>query len=628
MKRYRALIKPYRLPALRLALVLLNPLAALLACQLVSLQDLSAAWAWISSSRETAGLYYLSLLLAQLALTGLTRLSGLSGLLSALPPFALTLISYYKSVINGEPLTLADLGLASHLGDITRFAADNIVITPAVRGAIALLALFLAVLTVLDVLSLRRHDPLRLSLRGGLMLAAAGGALLAVFISATLRPFCISQYKAYPIQGGRDPQLGVPLSLLSAWYCSAPSPSGAYSEPRMLELLDSMERALDRQEVGQDLPHIIFVMNESFFDLTRLEGLTFSEDPLSNYHRLQSEATWGRFYTPTCGGGTGQVEMEAFTGISSEELDGAHASTDLEPEAYEAMPSYVRVLRENGYRTIAFHAHTDELYNRDKNYPHLGFDQVLFREPYMEQATFAGGVFDDDSAANVIISLFEENRDRPVFLYAMTMQNHQPYPAWRYPQPNVSVSSPLLDEEELEGVSSYANGLYDADRMLAKLVDYFSRTGEPVILVFAGDHTPALPLDGDESLYTRLGVVPTAVSTGWAEEDFFHMLSTDYLIWSSCREPAGERVSSVTAIGAELLELAGVRSTPFFAWMAQARREAMTFHARLLTVDPEGHMVSGDEPAVRAFRSAYTDVIYDLLYGEGYIAREINRVQN
>ena len=54
----------------------------------------------------------------------------------------------------------------------------------------------------------------------------------------------------------------------------------------------------------------------------------------------------------------------------------------------------------------------------------------------------------------------------------------------------------------------------------------------------------------------------------------------------------------------------------------------MTFHARLLTVDPEGHMVSGDEPAVRAFRSAYTDVIYDLLYGEGYIAREINRVQN
>ena len=71
-----------------------------------------------------------------------------------------------------------------------------------------------------------------------------------------------------------------------------------------------------------------------------------------------------------------------------------------------------------------------------------------------------------------------------------------------------------------------------------------------------------------------------------------------------------------------------MRSTPFFAWMAQARREAMTFHARLLTVDPEGHMVSGDEPAVRAFRSAYTDVIYDLLYGEGYIAREINRVQN
>ena len=116
------------------------------------------------------------------------------------------------------------------------------------------------------------------------------------------------------------------------------------------------------------------------------------------------------------------------------------------------------------------------------------------------------------------------------------------------------------------------------------------------------------------------------VSTGWTEEDYRTMMSTDYMIWSNCREPQGERVSGTTVMGASLLELAGVRSTPFFAWMAQTRRDTMAFHARLVTLDPEGQPVSPDSPAVRAFRNDYTDVIYDLLYGQGYIAGEINRV--
>ena len=65
------------------------------------------------------------------------------------------------------------------------------------------------------------------------------------------------------------------------------------------------------------------------------------------------------------------------------------------------------------------------MYNRDRNYPHLGFDQVLFQDAFAEGATYAGGYFDDDSSANAIISLFEENRGGPVYIYTMTMQNHK-----------------------------------------------------------------------------------------------------------------------------------------------------------------------------------------------------------
>lgn len=210
----------------------------------------------------------------------------------------------------------------------------------------------------------------------------------------------------------------------------------------------------------------------------------------------------------------------------------------------------------------------------------------------------------------------------------MTMQNHQTYHAGRYPENRVEVSSPLLTAEELEGVTCYVNGLYDADRMLGKLVDYFSAVDEPVLLVFAGDHPPSLPLSQEETVYTRLGVAPSITSAQWSAEDYKNMMVTDYLIWSNYLDGEGQVPNSTMSMGATVLELSGVRNTPFFAWMNQIRRETMLFHARILTLDPSGQVVSGDAPAIRAFRTAYTDVIYDTLYGRHYLGGAVNRVRD
>lgn len=620
-------VLPYIVPVLRLLLVLLTPLASILACQTVSLQNFSQALAWIPAYPKSALMYYLPLLLAQLTVTGLTRLSGLGGLLAALPPLGITLASFYKGLINGEPLTLPDLALAGELGDILGFVTLDI--SPQTWQALLCVILPFLLLTVLDILSLLGRDSFRLSLPRGLALGAASAGLLALFVPNSLRPYCLDEYHSYPIQAYRDERLGVSLSLLSSWYSARPGPSPTYSQSRLQQLLGDMEAALDTQEVSPVRPHIIFVMNESFLDITHLEGLDFSTDPLPNFHRLQGEnTTYGRFHTITCSGGTGPVEMETFTGLSTEELDASVSSTALDPEMYEAMPSYVRVLKENGYRTAAFHSHTPALYNRDKNYPHLGFDRVLFREDYTGPATYVGDYLDDDSTASALISLFEEDRDTPSFLYAMTMQNHQPYFSFLYPEPAVEVSSPLLTREELEGTACYVQGLYDADRMLGKLVDYFSQVDEPVLLIFAGDHTPALPLSAEETVYTRLGVVPSPISSHWSAEDYRNMMVTDYIIWSNYLDGEGERPSSTMAMGATILELAGVRNTPFFAWMDRARRETMLFHARVLTLGPDGQAVSADGPAVKTFRTAYRDVIYDMLYGEQYIAGAANRVRD
>ena len=612
---------------LRLALLLLAPLVTVLACQTISLQDGGAALAWVGDHGTAAAAAWLILALLELAVFGLARLGSLACFLTALAPLGLTLVSYYKTIINGEPLMLTDFSLAGNIANVAGFAMDRITISPATGAALGWVLGLTAALLALDAAALRCPAARPLDARRGMALFGGSLLALAAAFAGGIEGYCVAQYEAYPMQADRDAGCGVPLSLLSTLVGSQAKGSDDYSELRMQRLLQDMEQDLAEQaaEGAAQSPHIIFVMNESFFDVTRLPNLTFSQDPLSNYHRLAQESTYGPFYTITCGGGTGWVEMETFTGVAMEELAGGTANTELTAAQYEALPSYVRVLRDNGYETIAFHAHTSELYNRGRNYPHIGFDQVLFYEEFQEEGTYEGGYFDDDSTADVIISLFEEHRDTPTYLYAMTMQNHQPYYAGRYDQERLEVESGLLTQEDLEVLNCYVSGLYDADQMLGKLVDYFSGVDEPVILVFTGDHVPGLYLSDTESVYSKLGLVPTSTSAGWSAENYRDMLATDYIIWTNFSAGEGERPGSTTMMGADILDLAGVENTPFFAWLEETGRAAMTFHYGILTIGPEGELAEEGEPAAAAFRAAYGDVIYDLLYGESYIAEKINR---
>ena len=502
---------------LRVLLLGLGPAATVLLCQAISLQSWGEAAVWIGGHFQAAALMWLLLTCGGAALWGLTRLSGLALLLIQLGPIGLTLVSYYKAVINGEPLRLSDLALAGNLRNVAGFAMDRITFSPVTISALAAAAALVLAGIVLDILT-RKHWT---SLRTGA--AAAGTALvvLAVAVTGWAEPFCAQQYEAYTVQADRDGACGVSLSLLSALIGSTSQGSQDYSEVGMVQLLGEMYRDQAAQTPSEDLPHIIFVMNESFMDVTRLPNVTFSQDPVSHYHALQKEAQYGRFYSVTSGGGTGWVEIEAFTGVPSAMLDPSRANTELSAEEYAVLPSYVRTLRENGYRTIGFHAHTDELYNRSFTFPQVGFEEMYFVEDYLQEGTYTGGYFDDSSSADVIISLFEENRRDPCFLYTMTMQNHQPYYAGRYEEDPVTVSSDLLSEEELAVLQCYTDGIWYADAMLGKLVDYFSQVDEPVILVFAGDHTASMFLSEADSVYSKTGYITASSSARWTVDNIF-----------------------------------------------------------------------------------------------------------
>ena len=63
------------------------------------------------------------------------------------------------------------------------------------------------------------------------------------------------------------------------------------------------------------MPNIIFVQLETFIDPYELNFLSYSEDPIPNFHKLMQNYTSGYLTVPVVGAGTANTEFEVLTGM-------------------------------------------------------------------------------------------------------------------------------------------------------------------------------------------------------------------------------------------------------------------------------------------------------------------------
>ncbi|MFR5860182.1 MAG: hypothetical protein ACLUES_00305 [Flavonifractor plautii] len=125
-------------PQGRALLALLLPLAGVYLCQLVTLQEPAAAWAWMGSHAGAAGYTYLVLLLAQLLVTTLTDSLLCGQLLTLLPCLLLSVASHLKQAVNGVPLLVSDLAMAGQAGQVAGFLRPGMELGEGTWGGIAL----------------------------------------------------------------------------------------------------------------------------------------------------------------------------------------------------------------------------------------------------------------------------------------------------------------------------------------------------------------------------------------------------------------------------------------------------------------------------------------------------------
>lgn len=602
--------------------VLLFPLVIVYLAQAVTLQSFPAALSWMGAHVPAVLMSIVPLAAVQLFLRALLGGYALSTALCAFFFLAAALVDHYKTVINGFPLMLCDFSLLESAGDIVAYAVPKL--TLSTTTVLTLVLAFVLVLFAGTALRSRVVRSLRASF---LMLALSLPLLLFCVAPGALQDAAASLTEGCASQEERRERCGVVCGLYSAWCAGNSTDYSAYSAETVGELQNTLylTRQTQNEETSSVRPHILLILSESFFDVTRLENVEFSEDPLPNFHRLCQSSTNGSFLSSAYAGGTGIVELETLTGFADhllKEADSLTALTRKDADVYESLPSIARDLRADGYETFYIHGHNASLYRRTETMPALGFDSVIFSDDFETPVSFDGGYLSDDTLVNEILYRFENRAgDSPVFMQITSMENHQPYTAEKYPGIASLLSESPLTEDERAVLDAYVTGLQHADAALGRLVDYFSQLDEPVMLVLYGDHRPSLMLSDDATVYSAIGQVSTADSLQWTSEELCEMLSTDYLIWTNYEaEPEPDHLESSHFLGADILRRAGLRRCTYFDWLIEEAGESYLLTRPRLFVSAGGIALRDVSEEAAPLLDAQRMMQYDMVYGEQYLS--------
>ena len=613
---------------LRLCVVpvlLVLALAMVYVVQHITLNGSSSTLLWMLHHPGPTAFTVLALALLAAVIWGLSGSLFLAGLLPAVPAIALALINYFKVRVNAAVLEISDFTLAKDLPELARLAEGNLELPAGVWKLLLGYGLLLLIVLWLDF-------GLRVRWRTRLISAGTALAVLAL----CLWPLQMQSLRSFDLlpdsrigQSYSNKVNGLLGGLYRAWVLMDGTPPKGYSRRQMERLIDEFAPAEEARPEAAQQPNIILVLSESFFDATTLPEVQWSADPLPNYHRLAEGTVSGTFYASYCGFNTGIMERSVLTGLHARYLPYGRNICYMEDDELTRLTALPELLRSDGYQTLALHTYTNELYNREEAFPYLGFDRVLFQDDVYDESRVKGGYLSDDYFAELLIENYEEMTadGTPAFLFGISMENHQPYPADKFEAPAITASSPKLNEAEEAMLATVAQGIFDADASLQKLVDYFSGREEPVLLVFFGDHRPALPTQGT-TIYQKLGVCSAVDDFYWTPEELKEMYSTSFLAWANY-DAFGDTpkdtpvLTGSVGLGSDLLRWAGVPRTRYWRLVEQLSRQAANY-TEYVFVDADGAADTKPSEAARPVVEAMEAVLYDAFYGERYVTDILN----
>ncbi len=367
---------------------------------------------------------------------------------------------------------------------------------------------------------------------------------------------------------------GLPYCFMASVFNTGITEPNDYNEDTIVKISD--QRNMTRNETGraeEELPNIIFIQLESYFDVAEAEFFTTSEDACPNLHAMYEKYSSGYFKVPSIGAGTANTEFEVLTGMNLRYFGPGEYpyKTVLKNQVSESAATALGAL---GYGTHALHNNGGNFYSRAKVFNNTGFDSYTSKEFMNILQTTENGWAKDDILIQHIMEAMDTTEGQD-FVFGISVQGHGDYPEERIIEnPKILVEG-IADEAVKNKWEYYVNQVYEMDQFAGNLVRAVEGRNEPSVIVFYGDHLPTMGLKA-EDLKGR------------------YLYNTNYVIWDNIGLPKEDRNIPSYQIMADVLDRLDIHSGTVFNYH-QERRKTKNYLADLELLQ------------------------YDILYGEQYV---------
>ena len=331
---------------------------------------------------------------------------------------------------------------------------------------------------------------------------------------------------------------------------------------------------------SSDMPNIIFMQLETFIDPYELNFLSYSEDPIPNFHKLMENYTSGYLTVPVVGAGTANTEFEVLTGMSCRFFGPGEypQKTILKKTDCE---SFAGDLRNLGYSSHVVHNNGGNFYSRANAFSMMGFDTFQSKEMLDITDYTPLGSWPTDDILTPATTEAMDSTEGPDFVYTITVEAHGDYPTYKVIEnPAIGVTCEGKTQEQTYAWEYYINQIHNVDEFIQSYIEELSKRDEDTLVIMFGDHLPTM------------GLTESEVATG----DLFQ---TKYFTWNNFGMSKEDQDLTSYQLVSEYLNRLGI-------------------HEGTMTNYHQSKIAAGVKAGTPEYMTDLEALQYDILYGKRY----------
>lgn len=344
---------------------------------------------------------------------------------------------------------------------------------------------------------------------------------------------------------------GLPYCFSASLFNTGISEPNGYTKKAMAKIdKDGELNQTATSRSSDELPNIIVVQLESYFDVANAEFFTTSEDACPNLHNLYQNYSNGYFKVPSVGAGTANTEFEVLTGMNLRYFGPGEYPYKTYSKKHPT-ESAATALASLGYGTHALHDNTGNFYSRANVFNNMGFDTFTSKEFMNVLQTTENGWAKDEILTHHIMEAMDTTKQED-FVFTVSVQGHGNYPETQVIEnPKIKVEG--IEDEALKNKwEYYVNQVYEMDQFVGDLIKAVEERNEPSVVVFYGDHLPTMGLKA-EDLKSR------------------YLYNTNYVIWDNIGLQKHDKNIPAYKLMSEVLNRLDIHSGTVFNYHQQRK---------------------------------------------------------